>query len=146
MPPLRPADIDDANLNYYYIGQQTPYGTYYRLNQTRENFPDGFYEAERNASRGQAGTGAVATLGSSTAASQSNPSWKSTVVTHFRIVAHTMGPVMQGGQLSQNHWTIYMLTATGSVQLNMQADAVSNRGKLVVKEHAYITSNTAVQY
>jgi hypothetical protein len=57
-----------------------------------------------------------------------------------------MGPVTQGGQLSQNHWTIYMLTATGSVQLNMQADAVSDRGKLVVKEHAYITSNTAVQY
>ncbi|KAF1970568.1 hypothetical protein BU23DRAFT_556782 [Bimuria novae-zelandiae CBS 107.79] len=59
-----------------------------------------------------------------------------------------MGPVMQGGQLSQNHWTIYMLTsATGSVQLNMQlADSVSDRGKLVVKEHAYVNSNTAVQF
>lgn len=41
-----------------------------------------------------------------------------------------------------------MLTSTtGSVQLNMQhADTVSDRGKLVVKEHAYIQSNTAVQF
>ncbi|PVH91144.1 hypothetical protein DM02DRAFT_474664, partial [Periconia macrospinosa] len=68
-------------------------------------------------------------------------------VSHFRVVAHTMGPVIQGGQLSQNHWTIYVLTSTtGSIQLNMQlVDQASDRGKLVVKEHAYINSNTAVQ-
>ena len=47
-----------------------------------------------------------------------------------------MGPVTQGGALSQNHWAIYMLLTTGSTQLNMQ---------LVVKEHAHIDSNTAVQ-
>ncbi|KAF1992772.1 hypothetical protein P154DRAFT_452038 [Amniculicola lignicola CBS 123094] len=58
-----------------------------------------------------------------------------------------MGPVIPGGQLSQNHWTIYMLINTGSVQLNMQlANTDSDRGKLVVKEHAYTSSNTAVHF
>jgi hypothetical protein len=150
MPPLTSADIDDANLLYYYTTEQTLYGPYYRLNQTKEGFPAGFYGSERpvqfpddyvhsnlqyrDAGRGQTST-AVET------------GWASKVVSQFRIVAHTMGPVVPGGELSQNHWTIYMLTSTGSVQLNMQlANTDTDRGKLVVKEHAYISSNTAVQF
>ena len=39
--------IDDANLSYYYRSEETAYGTYYRLNQPVEGFPEGFYASER---------------------------------------------------------------------------------------------------
>lgn len=42
-------------------------------------------------------------------------------VTKVRVVTHTMGPVIPGGQLSQNHWSIYLLTPdAGSTRLNME--------------------------
>lgn len=31
-------------------------------------------------------------------------------VTKVRVVTHTMGPVIPDGQLSQNHWSIHLLT------------------------------------
>ena len=71
------------------------------------------------------------------------------VITHVRVVAHTMGPVEPGAGLSQNHWSLYLLHRGGSVRLNMQLqDARSNstRGLLTVKNYAYTTvSNSAVR-
>ena len=72
------------------------------------------------------------------------------IVTQFRLVAHTMGPVAPGAALSQNHWSIYLLHDNGSVRLNMMlADprAASTRGRLTVTSHGYTTvSTSAVRY
>ena len=71
------------------------------------------------------------------------------IVTHIRVVAHTMGPVAPGARLSQNHWSLYLLHGKGSVRLNMQLqDARSNSicGLLTVTNHPYTTvSNSAVR-
>jgi hypothetical protein len=69
-------------------------------------------------------------------------------VSTFRIVAHTMGPVMNGGAVSQNHWTIYLLVPGGSVQLNMKTntDPISHRGIFEIRERAYVQSNTTVRF
>jgi len=70
------------------------------------------------------------------------------IVTRIRIVAHTMGPVISGGQLSQNHWSLYLVHPDGSVRLNMQTDPTSNssRGVLAVTNHGYTTvSSSAVK-
>lgn len=45
-----PAQIDDANLAYYYAAEQTQYGTYYRLKMIAPGFPPGFYHSERSVS------------------------------------------------------------------------------------------------
>jgi hypothetical protein len=47
MSQYRPSQIDNANLAYYYTAEQTPNGTYYRLNQSKAEFPSGFYASER---------------------------------------------------------------------------------------------------
>jgi hypothetical protein len=68
------------------------------------------------------------------------------IVTRFRLVAHTMGPVTPGAALSQNHWSIYLLHENGSVRLNMiLADprAASTRGRLRVTSHGYTTVSTS---
>ena len=71
------------------------------------------------------------------------------IITHVRVVAHTMGPVAPGARLSQNHWSLYLVHSEGSVRLNMQLrDASSNstRGLLTVTSYSYITiSNSAVR-
>lgn len=36
-----------------------------------------------------------------------------------RVIAHTMGSFVPGGQLSENHWSIFLLVPNGSVRLNM---------------------------
>ena len=41
--------IDDGNLSYYYRAEETSYGTYYRLSQPAEGYPEGFYASERYA-------------------------------------------------------------------------------------------------
>lgn len=83
----------------------------------------------------------------STPGRSSVPAWSSIIVSTFRVVAHTIGPVVAGGQLSQNHWSIYLLTLTGSIQLNMElADTTINSGELKVKEHGYVKSNSAVKF
>lgn len=67
------------------------------------------------------------------------------IVTYVRVVAHTMGPVSEGAQLSQNHWSIYMVHTNGSVRLNMQIDprSVSSRGILTVANYGYATVSTS---
>ena len=71
------------------------------------------------------------------------------IITHVRVVAHTMGPVAPGAQLNQNHWSIYLVHSKGSVRINMQLqDASSNstRGLLTVTDLPYASvSHSAVR-
>lgn len=70
------------------------------------------------------------------------------VVEKVRVVAHTMGPVTAGGQLSQNHWSIYLLTqGGGSVRLNMAANPQlhEDKGIFTVTRHAYDLTTSAVR-
>jgi hypothetical protein len=70
------------------------------------------------------------------------------VVEKVRVVAHTMGPLVPGGQLSKNHWSIYLLVAGGgSVRLNMALGASNDdTGKFSVTRHAYTETTSAVRY
>ncbi len=57
------------------------------------------------------------------------------VVTFIRVVAHTMGAVAPGAQLSHNHWPIYLIHSNGSLRVNMELEdpaAMSSRGLLTV--------------
>ena len=65
----------------------------------------------------------------------------------IRVVAHTMGPVVPGGQLSQNHWSVYLLTNDGnSVRLNMIPQPTNLIGSLNITTHMYTTSESAVRF
>ncbi|RMZ80607.1 hypothetical protein DV738_g2543, partial [Chaetothyriales sp. CBS 135597] len=69
-------------------------------------------------------------------------------VTKVRVVAHTLGPVIPGGQLSQNHWSIYLLNPDeGSVRLNMEwiEGTVGDKGTFTVKRYSYALTMSAVQ-
>jgi hypothetical protein len=68
-------------------------------------------------------------------------------VIKVRVVAHTMGPVVPGGQLSQNHWSIYLLSPDGgSVRLNMEwVRDTGDKGKFIVTRHAYAQTTSAVR-
>ena len=82
----------------------------------------------------------------STVASSSVPQ---ITVTKVRVVAHTMGPVVPGGQLSQNHWSFYLLSPDGgSVRLNMEwvQGSADEKGKFQVTKHAYAQTNSAVRF
>jgi hypothetical protein len=70
-------------------------------------------------------------------------------VRFVRVVCHTMGPVVQGGQLSQNHWSIYLVTQGGSVRLNMtlkDPHSKDNTGALQVSLLTYEITNSATAY
>ena len=70
------------------------------------------------------------------------------VVEMVRVVAHTMGAVVHGGQLSQNHWSIYLIVeGGGSVRLNMAITTPSDdTGKFSVTRHQYTETQSAVRY
>ena len=72
------------------------------------------------------------------------------IVKLIRVVAHTMGPVAPGAQLSQNHWSIFFLDGLGGcVRIHMQlADPQSKKmdGKLEIKQYNYEVTNSAVKY
>jgi len=72
------------------------------------------------------------------------------IVTAFRIVAHTMGPVAEGAAFSQNHWSLYLIHDKGSVRLNMQlANPASTncKGQFTVTSYDWTNaSNSAVKY
>lgn len=66
-----------------------------------------------------------------------------------RIVAHTMGPVAPGAQLSQNHWSIYLVVGeSASVRLNMipSTKEGDDKGIFHVTRHLYTLTNSAVRY
>ncbi|KAJ4525248.1 hypothetical protein HRR83_000924 [Exophiala dermatitidis] len=59
-----------------------------------------------------------------------------------------MGPVVPGGQLSQNHWSIYLLGPDGgSVRLNMELSpsVAGDKGRFTVTKHAYAHTTSAIQ-
>lgn len=65
-----------------------------------------------------------------------------------RVVAHTIGPVAPGAQLSQNHWSIYLLNLDGgSMRLNMEGvlGLRNDQGRFTVTRHAYARTNSAVR-
>ena len=74
------------------------------------------------------------------------PDISSLIVTKFRVVAHTAGPVAPGAVLSQNHWSIYLIHSNGSVRINMQlANPAGNntRGILLISSHPYTSASTS---
>jgi hypothetical protein len=65
------------------------------------------------------------------------------------VVCHTMGPVVPGGQLSQNHWSIYLVAQGESVRMNMtlrNANSNDDTGDLQVSYLSYDISNSATAY
>ena len=71
------------------------------------------------------------------------------VVEKVRFVAHTLGPVAPGAQLSQNHWSVYLLVkGGGSVRLNMATNdrAGDDNGVFTVTRHAYALTTSAVRH
>jgi hypothetical protein len=82
------------------------------------------------------------------ASTNASVNYRQKLVSTFRVVVHNIGPVAPGAAVSQNHWTIYLLIPTGSVQLNMKTNtnASISRGIFEVREHTYEQSNSAVRY
>ncbi|KIX92016.1 uncharacterized protein Z520_12287 [Fonsecaea multimorphosa CBS 102226] len=82
------------------------------------------------------------------AATSDTPIPQLTVI-KVRMVAHTiMGAVVPGAQLSQDPWSIYLLTpGGGSVRLNMEwvLGTVEDKGTFTVKRHLYAHSNSEVR-
>lgn len=69
-------------------------------------------------------------------------------VTTVRVVAHLVSPLVPGGQVSQNHWSIYLVISSGgSVRLNMEwvSGTAGDEGTFTVKRHFYATSKTAIR-
>ncbi|KAL5380677.1 hypothetical protein PMIN02_010558 [Paraphaeosphaeria minitans] len=155
MPSYTPDQIDDANLAYHYTG--TDYGNaaggvYYRLKTATQGFPAGFWASQRSQAPVPIASSSQQVFGASylqsSASTNTIVNYRQKLVSTFRVVAHTIGPVMPGAAVSQNHWTIYLLVPGGSVQLNMKTNinASISRGIFEVREHAYEQSNSAVRY
>lgn len=73
------------------------------------------------------------------------------VIISFRVVAHRKGPILPGGTMSQNHWSIYLIHAGGSVRLSMGPKdgwtPLSNGRALEVKSFSHIgITNSAVKH
>lgn len=71
------------------------------------------------------------------------------VVEKVRVVAHTMGPVAAGAQLSQNHWSIYLTVIGGGyVQLNMETNTApgERKGIFKVTRHLYELTTSNVRH
>ena len=80
----------------------------------------------------------------------SNPAGgAASIVIAVRIVAHSMGPVSEGGQLSQNHWSIYLLLQSGgSYRLNMTTNPApgQDEGIFETTENADDLTRSCVRY
>ena len=73
---------------------------------------------------------------------------RASLVQRFRLVVHTMGPVAPGAQLSQNHWSIFLITSWGSVRLHMLPRFPTSEditGQLVVAALSYSHSHSAIR-
>lgn len=71
-------------------------------------------------------------------------------VHQVRVTIHSLGPVADGGQLSQNHWTIELLIPGGCIRLDMTLyDPTSStdfRGVLKLSLLPYQLSQNHVTY
>ncbi|KAF2722711.1 hypothetical protein K431DRAFT_311416 [Polychaeton citri CBS 116435] len=67
-----------------------------------------------------------------------------------RVTIHSLGAIVPGGQLSQNHWTIELLLSDGCIRLDMSLyefkSATDFRGLLRVIKLAYQLSQHHVMY
>ena len=67
-----------------------------------------------------------------------------------RVTVHSLGPVAEGAQLSDNHWTIELLVSGGCVRLDMSLYAPNSatdfRGLLKVSSLPYQLSQNHVTY
>ena len=66
-----------------------------------------------------------------------------------RFVTHSMGPVRPEGQISYNHWTIFLLVQDGAIRLSMQnqdSNPNNNMGVLEISKLDYQTSRNATIY
>ncbi|KAI9816123.1 MAG: hypothetical protein M1832_005130 [Thelocarpon impressellum] len=73
---------------------------------------------------------------------------KASTVQQYRLVVHTMGPVVPGAQLSQNHWSVFLITSWGSVRLHMlvrSSTSADNTGQLNVTAQSYQHSQSAIK-
>lgn len=69
------------------------------------------------------------------------------VVTGIRVVAHSPGPIVPSGILSQNHWSIYLLVEHGgSVRVNMALRYREDQnGSLTLSLHDYTHVHSEVK-
>ncbi|PGH26904.1 hypothetical protein AJ80_01487 [Polytolypa hystricis UAMH7299] len=70
----------------------------------------------------------------------------SSLVTHARIVVHTLGAVTP--QTSDNHWSIYLTLPdnAGSIRINMRANFGDPTGILDWTKQTYTLANSAIQH
>ncbi|KAJ5330135.1 hypothetical protein N7452_010525 [Penicillium brevicompactum] len=69
-----------------------------------------------------------------------------TLVTHVRVVVHTLGAA--GPNTSDNHWSIYLLHPDGisSTRINMKAVFDNTTGILEWTRHGYTQTTSAVNH
>lgn len=67
------------------------------------------------------------------------------VVDSVRVVVHTLGPA---GNISDNHWSIYLLLADsqGSIRINMRAEPGDSNGSLSWTKQAYLLTQSAIRH
>jgi len=139
-----PNEIDNARLAQYYDLLLASQGYYYSLKSTVPQnepllplLPQTFWATERTGGAQQ-----ISQAHSQAATSSSEPT-----VSNVRVVAHTTGPFSEGTQMSDNHWSMYLLTSgNSSVRVNMAADRGYITGQLLVTNHQYILSNSRLQH
>lgn len=69
------------------------------------------------------------------------------IVTHIRVVVHTLGPMGSQSQQSDNHWSIYLLVGNNqSVRINMAAKPGYITGNLEINKYNYVLTNSAVKH
>src|SRR4051794_16602045 len=94
MAQYSPHQIDDANLSYYYRALLLEDGVYYVLQrEAPPAYPRAFWASERCVK--YMGKKKLTKLLRSMIAQ--TPSWATKLVSTVRVVAHTMGPVIEGG-------------------------------------------------
>jgi hypothetical protein len=57
-----------------------------------------------------------------------------------------MGAIAPGAQLSQKHWSIYLVHSNGSVRSNMELEdpaAIGSQGLLTVTSYGYVSVSTS---
>src|SRR5262245_22721476 len=69
------------------------------------------------------------------------------IVTHIRVVVHTLGPMGPQSQQSDNHWSIYLLVGNNqSVRINMAAERGYITGNLEINKYNYTLTSSAVKH
>ncbi|KIX92117.1 uncharacterized protein Z520_12201 [Fonsecaea multimorphosa CBS 102226] len=69
-------------------------------------------------------------------------------VTQVRVVVHNMGPVKPGADISYNHWSISLLTASPdeSIRLDMQPEGPRNGELSIIRLPYALTLHAAAWF